>query len=633
MRLSGEACIASAHRPLFTLWLLAAVVLLLAGCATPVGVRPLDRADTNRRLTENVLANESLSAPTQQLLNRAGLTEQQRRDPAAAIAALRAGVPLAGAADRLFALAELSFLHAGQGGGRPHYLAAAVYAYAFLFPGTDAGLPSPFDPRLTTAVLLYNQGLAGGLAGSEPNAVDLPTGAATLSLPFGELSVRLDPEEFRWGPFTLVRCTAAAGLEVRGLRNDYRWPGLGAAMVASLRHIPGAEVSEYTLVPSVLKVPVTAFLRIDNIGETLVSGRLRGEMTLTTPQETPEVTVNGHRVPLDFRPTTALASTLEGSQVYDLELKGLLSGDLQLFKQSARFKDNVFLMAPFRPGRIPLVLVHGTASSPARWAEVLNEILNDPVLRQRYQVWLFTYNTGNPVFYSGGLLAQGLRNIVHQLDPDGRDPALRRMVIIGHSQGGLLTRLTAVDSGTVFWDSLFAVPPEGLRISPESRAALERSLFFKPLPFVRRVVFLSTPHGGSFLISTWLSNLLQRLITLPFALLSPLEEIFDQDPSALRVAGMKERIPRSTDNMSPNSTFIRTLGSLPLSPAVTAHSIIAVANPEAPRERWDDGVVSYQSAHIPGVASELVVHSAHSSQDNPAAIEEIRRILIDNLTD
>ena len=528
---------------------------------------------------------------------------------------------------------RLHLLRLGQGGGRPQYLAAALYAYAYLFPGTDAGLPSPFDPRLTTAVLLYNQGLAGGLAGSEPNAVDLPTGAATLSLPFGELSVRLDPEEFRWGPFTLVRCTAAAGLEVRGLRNDYRWPGLGAAMVASLRHIPGAEVSEYTLVPSVLKVPVTAFLRIDNIGETLVSGRLRGEMTLTTPQETPEVRVNGHRVPLDFRPTTALASTLEGSQVYDLELKGLLSGDLQLFKQSARFKDNVFLMAPFRPGRIPLVLVHGTASSPARWAEVLNEILNDPVLRQRYQIWLFTYNTGNPIFYSGGLLAQGLRNIVHQLDPDGRDPALRRMVIIGHSQGGLLTRLTAVDSGTVFWDSLFAVPPEGLRISPESRAALERSLFFKPLPFVRRVVFLSTPHGGSFLISTWVSNLLQRLITLPFALLSPLEEIFDQDPSALRVAGMKERIPRSTDNMSPNSTFIRTLGSLPLSPAVTAHSIIAVANPEAPRERWDDGVVSYQSAHIPGVASELVVHSAHSSQDNPAAIEEIRRILIDNLTD
>ena len=64
-------------RPLFALWLLAAVALLLAGCATPVGVRPLDRADTNRRLTENVLANESLSAPTQQLLNRAGITLEE----------------------------------------------------------------------------------------------------------------------------------------------------------------------------------------------------------------------------------------------------------------------------------------------------------------------------------------------------------------------------------------------------------------------------------------------------------------------------------------------------------------------------------------------------------------------------
>ena len=82
-------------------------------------------------------------------------------------------------------------------------------------------------------------------------------------------------------------------------------------------------------------------------------------------------------MPLEYALTAALAYTLEGSQVYQMELKGLLSGDLMLFKQATRFKDNVFLMAPYRPGRIPLVLVHGTASSPARWAEVLNEIIND----------------------------------------------------------------------------------------------------------------------------------------------------------------------------------------------------------------------------------------------------------------
>ena len=96
---------------------------------------------------------------------------------------------------------------------------------------------------------------------------------------------------------------------------------------------------------------------------------------------------------------------------------------------------------------------------------------------------------------------------------------------------------------------------------------------------------------------------------------------------------MKESIPRSTDNMNPNSAFIKTFASIPLSPGIQAHSIIAVANPDDPKEEWDDGVVTYQSAHVEGVQSELVVHSGHSAQDNPEAIEEIRRILIENLKD
>ena len=69
-------------------------------------------------------------------------------------------------------------------------------------------------------------------------------------------------------------------------------------------------------------------------------------------------------------------------------------------------------MGPYRPGRIPVVLVHGTASSPMRWAEMLNELQNDRNLWGHYQFWLFTYNTGNPILYSAGVLAEGLRNVV-----------------------------------------------------------------------------------------------------------------------------------------------------------------------------------------------------------------------------
>ena len=96
---------------------------------------------------------------------------------------------------------------------------------------------------------------------------------------------------------------------------------------------------------------------------------------------------------------------------------------------------------------------------------------------------------------------------------------------------------------------------------------------------------------------------------------------------------MKAEVPRSTDNMSPESPFIKTFASIPIAPGVSAHSIIAVDNPEDPQAEWDDGVVAYSSAHIDGVASELVVHSGHSAQESPRAIEEVRRILVENLKD
>ena len=588
--------------------LLAAVVL--TGCATPVGLRRMDPEEANRKLTGSVLAGAILSAPTMQILNRSGHADKIQEKPAEAIAAIHQGLPTAREPDRLFALAELSFLHATRSGDRSYYLAAAVYAYGFIFPQDAHDAPDSFDPRLRTAVDLYNRGLAQGFTEKEDGHVVLKAGS--YRLPFGELIVAIDPEEFRWGPFRLEDFVAASQLDVRGLRNDYRWPGVGTALVGSLKHVKGEYAREFARVPSSLKVPATAFLRLEKLAEGLRSGRLAGKLALYTAQEGTSVEFDGFTAPLEYWPTAALAYTLEGSQVYDLELKGLLFGDLALFKQSARFKDNVFLMAPYRPGRIPVVFVHGTASSPARWAQMLNEIINDPELRNRYQIWLFTYNTGNPILYSGGILAQGLRNVVQELDPEGKDPALRKMVVIGHSQGGMLTKLTAVDSGSRFWDQSFTVPIGQLDVSPEALGLLERSLFFNPVPSVRRVVFIATPHRGSFLVGGRTSALLRKVISLPLVVLSPLQEVFQRSPEAVANRSIQEAIPRSTDNMDPDSAFIKTYGSIPIAPGVLVHSIIGVKNPDDPPEEWADGVVAYSSAHLTGVASELIVHSGHS---------------------
>jgi hypothetical protein len=69
------------------------------------------------------------------------------------------------------------------------------------------------------------------------------------------------------------------------------------------------------------------------------------------------------------------------------------------------------------------------------------------------------------------------------------------------------------------------------------------------------------------------------------------------------------------------------VASIPVAPSVHAHSIIAVIT-DGPTEAGNDGVVEYRSAHIDEAESELIVHSKHSVQDHPDAIEEVRRILL-----
>jgi hypothetical protein len=99
---------------------------LVAACATPVGVEQLDPQAVHRELTSNVLSTGALSQFTQNVLRQYALDELAEKDAEVALAELHAAVSVAPPPDVLFALAELSFQHAEGGGGRPHFLAAAV---------------------------------------------------------------------------------------------------------------------------------------------------------------------------------------------------------------------------------------------------------------------------------------------------------------------------------------------------------------------------------------------------------------------------------------------------------------------------------------------------------------------------
>jgi pimeloyl-ACP methyl ester carboxylesterase len=281
-------------------------------------------------------------------------------------------------------------------------------------------------------------------------------------------------------------------------------------------------------------------------------------------------------------------------------------------------------LEPHRHGQIPIVFVHGTASNFSVWANMVNDLDSDPVIRQHFEYWLFTYDSGQPILYSASQLRQALTATVSAFQAEDPDPCLDKMVVIGHSQGGLLTKLTAIRSGDLFWRNLSPVSIEEANLSEQARALVKEVMFVEPLPFVRRVVFIATPQRGSYLAgASIVRRLAERLISLPASLVSAGADLLRTGVASQ--AGL-EKLPTSIDNMSPGHPFIVTIAKIPVEPGIAANSIIGVTGND-PLETGGDGVVKYTSAHIEGVESELVVHYEHSMQSKPEVIGEVQRIL------
>ncbi len=605
-------------------WVWVPFCCVLAACAAPVGVVRGDPQEVYRALNKNALASDEPSRVSMNVLQEHNLAELYDDEPEKALALLHVhatGDAVRGSA--LFALAELSFLHAERSKKPSYHLAATIYAFAFLFPEAPAAAPDPFDSRLRLATDLYNRGITAAFKGADGFHVELRSG--TYALPFGEIAVTFDETELRWAGRRLTDLVPVAELKVRGLKARYLQPGVGAALAATPMIPPGDAVADDFLSLST-KVPVTAFLRLERPRAQLNGSRLEGRLEAHIPRTTfasdeNSVIVGDRRVPLEVEPTATLAYALAESPMWEQEITRFFDNLGADGKQRA----TLALGEPYRPGKIPVVLVHGTASSVGRWAAMLNRLINDPRIARRYQFWFFTYDTGNPLGYSAMLLRDALEKAVQRLDPDGQDPELRRMVVIGHSQGGLLAKLLVIDSGTRLWDASFTRPLDELDVSENTRKFLRRTWFVEPLPYVERVIFLATPHRGSYLTLTRVSEWIAGLIKLPFTVMGATADLITRNRDAM--VDPSVRPVTSLDQMNPTSKYLRALAAIPIAPGVHVHSIVAVQG-DGPVGDGDDGVVKYASAHLDGVESELVVRSDHSVQWAPDAIEEVRRILL-----
>ena len=129
------------------------LLCLLSACATPIGVSYVDRRLAYQSLTSNVLSTEKISSFSARELINFNLYQEFEDNPQKALSNLHSGLAARGDEDRLFALAELSFLHAQNSGERSYYLAAAVYAYAFVLPGQRAEVVSYSIGTSTPSIL------------------------------------------------------------------------------------------------------------------------------------------------------------------------------------------------------------------------------------------------------------------------------------------------------------------------------------------------------------------------------------------------------------------------------------------------------------------------------------------------
>jgi pimeloyl-ACP methyl ester carboxylesterase len=590
--------------------------MLVTACTPPISVTKLTPAESVGRFNRTGLTDDSPSEATMTTLRRHELADDWQVDPQQALRVLHSQVVGRPEAWRdLFALAELSYLQARKTGNSAQYLAAAIYAFAFLVPSTGEEGPNSFDPRFRQACDIYNLSLIAAMPRTQNETIAL--GGGQREVPFGTLNMTMSSATMDLDRRATFQPTGL--IKVDGLQNSYRRSGLGASLAASFSTTTSDPTKGFVVAPA-LKLPASLLLLLKDPRRQLTSTTLNGQLVIHTISDADTIRVGGQVIPIEYDQTAARSLGLVETAAWSKSYRGFLSGTM--YEASPR---QLMAIQPHQRGRIPIVFVHGTASSPFRWADMVNDLLEDRRISDHFEFWFFSYASGNPIPYSALLLRESLDAAVEQLGGIKADPALGHMVVIGHSQGGLLTKMLAVDPGSRLWDSVSREPLDQLTLNAESRDLIRRAFFPRPSKEVDRVVFIATPHQGSYIAATSIPQMIGRLVTFPGSVASAGVELLSGNADRLKVAPNSLRIG-SVYGMLPGSPFIKALAAEPIAPGVHVNSIIPVATAGAVEE-GDDGVVSYQSAHVSDAESELVVRSDHSAQ-SAAVTDEVHRILL-----
>lgn len=392
------------------------------------------------------------------------------------------------------------------------------------------------------------------------------------------------------------------------LNKIYRQGGLGIPLVA-IRKRESSEPFQRK------RQAFAATLLLRQVDGGVSSSTTTAVLELYDPIRTSTTEVGARDIPLakdTSAPIARALATTKRNYVQSFLQPGLVTPD----------SEGLFMLEPYQPGKIPIVFIHGLLSDRLTWADLVNEIQVRPEFTEHYQLWGFEYPTGEPFLRSATLLRDQLRLIRSYLDPEESDEALQEIVLVGHSMGGLISKMQITESGTHLWDALSNRRFEDVAMDSRTRKQLRAIAFFKPSPLVSRVVFIGTPHRGSALAQRMLGRVGSVLIKESDESKSVHDKLIRDNPGVFS-SEFSRRIPTSIDMLEPNSQLLSAVNNLPIRPGVQMHSIIG-------RGRWmpgngdSDGVVPVTSAQLPGTVSEAFVFEKHTKlTGNPKVIEEV----------
>jgi pimeloyl-ACP methyl ester carboxylesterase len=382
--------------------------------------------------------------------------------------------------------------------------------------------------------------------------------------------------------------------------------GIGAPLVAVSRTENPYFREQFKL--RRIYAPVTAVTKF--------SGQ-RAQLEFVDPMKTERIAIGKRNFPLAVDLSAPTAMLIARERPGRLGFARVINP--QRYADTARLTQ----LQPFDPARTPVIFVHGLQETPVSWTPMIDSLRNDPWIREQYQFWVYSYPSGYPYPYSAALFRQDLDGI------DRAFPNHKRVVLIGHSMGGMICRLMITDAGDKIWRDFFATSPAKTPLSSDTRKLLEESLVFNHRPDVQRVIFISTPHRGSKLASGWIGRIGAALVRTP-RLFTPvytsIKPLLVSDPAAPRL----KRMPNSVDTLEPNDRFVQAVDKLPITRGIPYDSIMGDRG-RGNTPNSSDGVVPYWSSHLDGAQSELIVDSGHDAQTNPEAIHEVARILKENL--